>query len=76
MYAQTGLALAARHSVVSKSYALVHIDMSPISSTPDRGQSKMLLTIVERGSQLTRNRVFNSHLWLVSRLMAIENSCF
>ena len=33
-----------------------------ISATPDRGQSKMLLTIEERGSKMVRNSVLDCHL--------------
>ena len=42
--------------------------------TPDRRQSKMLLTIDKRGSKITRNSVFNCHLSPVGRQMAIQNS--
>ena len=38
------------------------------------GQSKMLLTIDERGSKITRNSVFDWHLSPVGRQMAIKNS--
>ena len=41
--------------------------------TPDRRQSKMLLTIDECGSKITRNSVFDCHLSPVGRQMAIEN---
>ena len=39
--------------------------------TPDRRQSKMLLTIDECGSKIARNSVFDRHM---SRQMAIKNS--
>ena len=42
--------------------------------TPGRRQSRMLLTIDERGSEMTRNSVFDFHLSPVGRQMAIENS--
>ena len=42
-------------------------------STSDRRQSKTLLTSDERGSKLTRNSVFDFHLSLVGRQMAIKN---
>ena len=42
--------------------------------TPDRQQSKTLLTIDERGSKIDRNSVFDCHLSPVGRQMAIENS--
>ena len=42
--------------------------------TPDRRQSKMLLTIVEHGSKITRNSVFDCHLSPIRRQMAIKNS--
>ena len=37
-------------------------------------QSKTLLTIDERGSNIARNSVFDCHLSPVERQMAIENS--
>ena len=40
----------------------------------DRGQSKTLVTIDERGSKITRNSVFNCHLSPVGWQMAIKNS--
>ena len=42
--------------------------------TPDRGQSKMLLTINEQGSKIVRNRVFDCHLSPFRRQMSTENS--
>ena len=50
------------------------LDYSKLISTPDRLQSKMLLTIDERGSKIARNSVFDCHLSPVGRQMAIENS--
>ena len=44
--------------------------------TPDRRQSKMLLTIDERGSKIARNSVFDSHLSPVGRHIAIEKILF
>ena len=44
------------------------------STTPDRWQSKTLLTIDERGSKFARNSVFDCHLSPVRRQMAIKNS--
>ena len=41
--------------------------------TPDRRQSKMLITIEECGSKVARNSVFDCHLSPVGRQMAIEN---
>ena len=41
--------------------------------TPDRRQSKTLLTIDERGSKIARNSVFDCHLSPVGRQMAVEN---
>ena len=43
-------------------------------NTPDRRQSKTLLTIDERGSKTARNSVFDCHLSPGRRQMAIENS--
>ena len=43
-------------------------------STPGRRQSKMLLTMDERGSKIDRNSVFDCHLSPVGRQMAIKNS--
>ena len=40
--------------------------------TPDRRQSKKLLTIDERGSEIARNSVFDCFLSPVGRQMAIE----
>ena len=42
--------------------------------TPDRRQSKRLLTIDEHESEIARNSVFHCHLSPVWRQMAIENS--
>ena len=42
--------------------------------TPDRRQSKTLLTIHERGSKIARNSVFDCHLSPDWRQMAIKNS--
>ena len=42
----------------------------------DRRQSKTLWTIDERGSQIARNSVFDSHLSPVGRQTAIKNSVF
>ena len=42
--------------------------------TPDRRQSKTLLTVDERGSKLARNSIFDCHLSPVGRQMVIENS--
>ena len=42
--------------------------------TPDRRQSKTLLTVDERGSKIARYSVFDCHLSPVGRQMAIENS--
>ena len=42
--------------------------------SPDRRQSKALLTIDERGSKTARNSVLDCHLSPVWRQMAIENS--
>ena len=42
--------------------------------TPERWQSKKLLTNDERGSKIARNTVFDCHLSPVGRQMAIENS--
>ena len=44
------------------------------SLTLDRQQSKMLLTIDERGSKIARNSVFDCNLSPNWRQMAIENS--
>ena len=44
--------------------------------TPDRRQSKMLLTIDERGAKIARNSVFYCYLSPVGGQMAIENSVF
>ena len=41
--------------------------------TPDRRQSKKLLTIDERGSNTARNSVFDCHLTPVGRQMTIKN---
>ena len=41
-------------------------------NTPDRQQSKNL-TIVERGSKIARNSVFDCHLSPIWRQMAIES---
>ena len=46
----------------------------PHVTTPGRRQSKMLLTIDERGSKIARNSVFDCHLSPVGRQMAIEKS--
>ena len=43
-------------------------------STQDRWQSKMLLTIEEHGSKITRNSVLDCHLSQVGQQMAIKNS--
>ena len=45
-------------------------------NTPDRRQSKRVLTIDEYGSELDKNSVFDCHLMPVGRQMAIENSVF
>ena len=42
--------------------------------TPDRGQSKTLLTIDEHRSKIARISVFDCHLSPVGRQMAIKNS--
>ena len=42
--------------------------------TPDRLQSKTLLSIDERGSKIARKCVFDCYLSPVGRRMAIENS--
>ena len=42
--------------------------------TPDRRQSKTVLTIDDHGSKLARNSVFDCYLSPVGRQMAIENS--
>ena len=42
-------------------------------STPDRRQSKTLLTIDECGLKIARNSVFDCHLSPIWRQMAIEN---
>ena len=42
--------------------------------TGDRWQSKTLLTINEHGSKITRNSVFDCHLWPVGEQMGIKNS--
>ena len=42
-------------------------------TTPDRRQSKTLLTIDERGSKIARTSVFGYHLTPVGRQMAIVN---
>ena len=42
--------------------------------TPYRRQSKMLLTIDERGSKISRNSVFYCYLSPVGEQMAIENT--
>ena len=42
--------------------------------TPGRWQSKMLLTMDERGSKIARNSVFDRHLSPVGRQRAIKNS--
>ena len=42
--------------------------------TPGRRQSKTLITIDELGSENARNSVFDCHLSLIGRQMAIENS--
>ena len=41
-------------------------------STPDRQQSKTLLTIDERGSKVARNSVFDCQLLPVGRQIAIK----
>ena len=45
-------------------------------NTPDRQQSKTLLTIDECGSNIASNSVFDCHLSPIGRQMAIENSVF
>ena len=42
--------------------------------TQGRRQSKTLLTIIEGGSKIARNSVFDCHLSPVKRQMTIENS--
>ena len=42
--------------------------------TPNRRQSKTLLTIDERGSKIARNGVFGCHLSSIGQQMTIENS--
>ena len=43
-------------------------------NTPDRQQSKTLLTINEHGSKIARNSVFECHLSPIRRQMPIQNS--
>ena len=45
-----------------------------MSNTPDRRQSKTLLTIHEHGSKIARNSVFDIRLSPVRQQMAINNS--
>ena len=63
----------------SLSHTRGHVDWSVIVSfsghtfiTPGRRQSKRLLSIIERGSKIGRNSVFDCHLSPVGRQMAIE----
>ena len=51
---------------------LLYLTSSYISHWVFR-KSKKLLTIDERGSQIARNSVFDCHLSLCGRQMAIEN---
>ena len=50
--------------------------MTITTTTPDRRQSKTLLTINERGSQIARNSVFTCHLSPVRQHMAIKDSVY
>ena len=59
-------ALTLQHRLIAASYQCFN--------TPYRWQSKTFLPIDERGSNIARNSVFDSHLSPVGRQMAIENS--
>ena len=64
-----------KNSLCSKWLNLMSMFLLKINfvSTPEMWQSKLLLTIDECGSNVTRNRVFDCHLPPVRWVMAIEN---
>ena len=60
------LRIPCRHTVLNLESSLIkiqiNIDLRKTRFTPDRWQSKTLLTIDERGSKIARNGVFDCHL--------------
>ena len=65
--------LSAKASTDSVELSVLDI-LIKTKNTPDRRQSKTLLTIDERGLNIARNSVFDCHLSPVGRQMTIKNS--